>query len=102
MVDFDPARGSEQAGRRPAVIISSNMQNRHMNTVLIAALTTTIRSGPLTVVLPAGRPLPEPGSILAFQVMTIDKSRLGGYLGRLDRKQIAELERAMKIAFGLS
>jgi mRNA-degrading endonuclease toxin of MazEF toxin-antitoxin module len=72
-----------------------------MRTVLVAALTTTIRQSPVCVVLPAGRPLPEPGTILAFQIMTIDKSRLDRYRGRLDRQQIAELERAMKTAFDL-
>lgn len=72
-----------------------------MPTVVIAALTTTIRNTVATVALPAGRPLPEPGSLLAFQVMTAAQDRLGRYLGRLDRRQLQELDRALAVSFGL-
>ena len=101
-VDFNPARGSEQAGRRPAVVVSSNLQNKYQRTILIAAMTTTIRpNSPVTVTLPAGHPMAEAGSILVFQIMTIDKTRLDGYQGRLTSAQIDEMNAKMKVALDL-
>lgn len=100
-VDFDPARGSEQAGRRPAVVVSGNLQNAKAKTILIAAMTTTRRESPLTVIVPAVGSLREDGSILVFQLMTIDKTRLGDFLVRLNRYQIDELNAKMKVALDL-
>jgi mRNA-degrading endonuclease toxin of MazEF toxin-antitoxin module len=51
--------------------------------------------------LPAGRPLRLECQIKAFQIMTVDKSRLGDYKGRLDASQIMALEDAMREAWGL-
>jgi mRNA interferase MazF len=39
-VDFNPARGSEQSGQRPAVIIQNNVGNRVADTTIIAAIST--------------------------------------------------------------
>jgi len=73
-----------------------------MRTVIVAAMTTKIVPAYLvTVTLPAGRPLRRAGQIRAFQLMTVDKSRLDEYLGRLDANQIAELEKALRLAWGL-
>lgn len=102
-VDFDPARGSEQAGRRPAVIVSGNAQNKILPTVLIAALTTTVKPGRTRVHLPAGSPLRHAGDIMTHQIMTISKAnRLLGYMGQLNRAQLDELKRAMLIALQLT
>nr|WP_258545017.1 type II toxin-antitoxin system PemK/MazF family toxin [Micromonospora provocatoris] len=100
--DFNPARGSEQAGNRPAVVISQDSFNRRMPVVIIAALTTSVRRGsPVAVHLPAGQPLDREGSILAFQVMTADKSRLKNYAGRLTSSQLLQLDAALRTSFGL-
>ena len=79
-VDFNPARGSEQAGRRPALIVSADPLNTAGPVVVVAAITRTVpkRSYPQTVVLPAG--LPVEGTVLCSQLMTVAKDRL------LDRK----------------
>lgn len=70
MVDFNPARGSEQAGERPALVVSNDIGNQHASVVIVAAITSTIPSKqyPQCVPLP-GRPegpLPRPGTILFF------------------------------------
>lgn len=73
-----------------------------MNTVIVAAMTTSIRRGsPIEVVLPAGRPLKNEGAILAFQVTTLDKARLMDFKGTLDGDQLRELDKALSLAFGL-
>jgi mRNA interferase MazF len=101
-VDFNPQRGSEQAGIRPAVVVSLESFNSLMPVVTVAAITSVIKPAyRVTVILPAGRPLSLKSQILAFQLMTADKSRLGPYMGCLDTNQIAELEKAMRLAWGL-
>ncbi|GIH76125.1 mRNA interferase [Planobispora longispora] len=102
-VDWSPSRGSEQRGHRPAVVISMDSFNRIMPTVVVAAMTTKIKPAyKVTVTCPAGSPLREAGQILAFQLMTIDKTRLDDYMGVLDASQIEELNAALRMAWGLS
>jgi mRNA-degrading endonuclease toxin of MazEF toxin-antitoxin module len=73
-----------------------------MNTVVVAALTTRVRRGSsVAVYLPAGQPLSREGSILAFQVMTLDQSRLERLAGQLSAAQLAQLDAALQVAFGL-
>ncbi|MFE0861454.1 type II toxin-antitoxin system PemK/MazF family toxin [Streptomyces rochei] len=101
-VDFNPARGSEQAGHRPAVVISLDSYNQRMRTVLIAAITTTVREGSrVQLTLEAGDPLPRRSSILGFQVMTIDQSRLQKHAGRLRPEQLEDLNGVLALCFGL-
>jgi mRNA interferase MazF len=100
-VDFDPARGSEQAGHRPAVVISMFGWNRLMNVVTVAALTSQVKGGKLGVHLPAGHPLDKEGEILPFQIVSIDKNRLERYAGSLSDDQIAELDAKLKLCWGL-
>lgn len=101
-VDFNPARGSEQAGVRPAVVVSPDFYNSRMRTVLVAGITSTIRpASKVAVLLPAGKPLKRECQIMAFQIMTVDKSRLGDCKGCLDADQTVALENAMRAAWGL-
>jgi mRNA interferase MazF len=100
--DFNPSRGSEQAGYRPAVVVSLDSFNVHMPVVMVAAITTKIKPAyTVTVILPAGKPLERECQILAFQIMTVDKSRLDDYMACLEASQLEELENAMRRAWGL-
>ena len=101
-VDFNPARGSEQAGVRPGCIISLDSFNRVMPVVIVAAVTTKLKFSKLAVHLPVGKPLPEASEILPFQLLTVDKTRLRDYMGSLTVAQIADLEHKMKVCWGLS
>src|SRR6266540_2674531 len=85
MVDFDPARGSEQAGVRPACVVSNDVANLNSPNVIVVAITSTIpeRDYPFNVHLPAGA-LPREGTILCAQVMTISKARLSRHRGEVD------------------
>lgn len=101
-IDWNPARGSEQAGRRPAVVISSDQANRALPVVTVAAITRTIREGsPIAMILEAGEPLPFRSSILAFQVMTIDKNRLLDLAGELTTVQRDELATTIRRVWDL-
>jgi mRNA interferase MazF len=67
---FDPQAGHEQAGRRPAVVVSPAAYNRKTGLVLVCPVTSHAKGYPFEVVLPAG--LPVSGVILADQVKSSD------------------------------
>jgi mRNA interferase MazF len=103
MVDFNPARGSEQAGVRPAVIVSNDTNNQHAPIVVVCAITKTVpeKRYPQNVHLDAGRPLPLEGTILGNQLYTIAKDRLGGFRGDLEPDQVNHLNHALRVALGV-
>lgn len=76
--------------------------------MVVAACTTTVREdvrrgkSPIAVFLAAGQPLPREGSVLAFQVMTVDKVRLdGACAGTLTDAQLSAVDTCLRNAFGL-
>lgn len=82
---FDPAVGSEQAGNRPALVVSGEVFNQSM-TVLTVLPITTRREGrrvyPNEALLAAGEAgLPDESIVLAHQVRTVSKGRLKRTLG---------------------
>ena len=84
------------------MVVSPDFYNSRMRTVVVACISSTIRpASNVAVFLPDGRPLNRDCQIKAFQIMTVDKSRLGNYKGRLDTDQIVALEKAMRVAWGL-
>jgi len=54
-VDLREGRGSEQRGSRPALVIQNDVGNRYAATTIVAAITSTIRLYPVTVVLERGK-----------------------------------------------
>ena len=102
IVNFNPGRGSEQKGIRPALIIQNDIGNQYANTTIVASITTRIKPYPVTVVLKkeeAG--LQEKSMVNLAQILTIDKGRLMKRLGTLSNGRMEEVERALKISLGL-
>jgi mRNA interferase MazF len=101
-VNFNPARGSEQAGKRPAVVVTNDVLNQHSPVVTVAPITSKLpaKRYPHVVRLPARSLLGE-GAVLCNQLVTIAKDRLEGNLGALDADQLEELDRAVVVALGL-
>ena len=85
--DFDSAEGSEQAGVRPALIVSRESVNAVLPIVSVIPLTTrkpNRRSFPNETSIAAGAGgLPNESMALAFQIRTISNSRLLGSYGTL-------------------
>ena len=84
-----PTIGSEIAKKRPCVIISPNELNRHLRTVIIAPLTSTIKDYPWRVDCLV---LDKKGSIALDQIRTIDKNRIGNVLGYLKQSEIERIK----------
>jgi len=69
-LDFDPQAGHEQAGRRPAVVLSPNSYNAKVGLALCCPVTSRIKGYPFEVGLPPG--LAVGGVALADQVKSLD------------------------------
>jgi mRNA interferase MazF len=101
-VDFGVPQGSEQGGRRPAVVASNDVNNQHSTVVIVAAITSKIppKPYPFCVHLPASV-LPNDGTILCNQLRTLSRDRLSKYQGDLDVAQVTELNLALAVSLGL-
>ena len=68
-LDFDPQAGREQAGRRPALVLSPKSYNSKTSLAVICPITSKVKGHPFEVVLPAGR---ITGAVLSDQVASLD------------------------------
>jgi len=88
-VDLNPTKGAEMFKIRPAVILSPNEMNRHIETVIIAPITSTLTPYPWRVPC---RIDDTKCMIATDQIRTIDKQRLGSYICDLSKDRIEELQ----------
>ena len=102
LVNFNPGRGSEQRGIRPALIIQNDVGNQYASTTIVAALTTTIKKYPVTVLIDQVEDgLKERSMVNLAQILTVDKGRLIKKLGQLGEEKMKEVDQATKVSLGL-
>lgn len=97
-VDLEGRLGSEQTGKRPAVIISNNKNNKFSETVNIVVATSRQKTD-LPVHVRAY--LHKESIFLCEQIVTVSKSRLRNYIGKLSEIKMAEIEDAILIQLGV-
>lgn len=91
--DFDPTKGREQSGRRPALVISPAGFTENTGLAVVCPVTSRVRPFPTSVVLPPG--LPIAGEILVSHIRSIDtEARPVRYAGASLAAPIAALVRA--------
>ena len=96
--------GSEQAGRRPALIIQNDIGNRFGPTTIIAAITSQSRRRhyPFHVPFTAHESgMPRGGIVLCEQIQTVDQDRLGDRVGALAGEKMREVDLALRWSLGL-
>ena len=102
---FGRGEGSEQAGKRPAIIVSRDGINRYSPVVVVVPVSR--RAGrkhlyPSQMELPAGAGgLPADSVAQCEQIRAIAKSRLGEHLGRMPEKALSELNDCLKVTLDL-
>jgi mRNA interferase MazF len=69
-ITLNPQAGHEQAGRRPAVVLSPKSYNDKVGLAILCPVTNHVKGYPFEVLLPAG--LPIAGAILSEQVKSLD------------------------------
>jgi len=103
LVDFNPARGSEQSGQRPAVIIQNDTGNRVADTTIIAAISTNLRPNPTNTLIKPTREsgLDQDAMVKTSQLLTVSKDRLIKHLGKIDKQTADALKQALKKSLAL-
>ena len=69
---FDPQTGHEQQGRRPALVVSNDLFNKHTGMCIACPVTSADRGYPFHVVIPEGHEVS--GVVMVEQVKSIDFS----------------------------
>ena len=101
--DLNPVVGSEQGGIRPVLVIQNDVGNHFSPTVVAAAITSRKAKNSLpTHILLENVPGLAPTSLLLLeQLRTIDRKRLRGYIGRISKEKMLEVDAAMAISIGI-
>lgn len=104
-VNWSPGRGSEQSGRRPALVVQTDAANqnpRYPNTIVVA-VSTKGRQVPFHVLI---QPTPENGLtassfIKCEQILTISKDRLEERIGRLSAEDMERVRDALRLVLDI-
>ena len=96
LVNLDPTQGHEIKKTRPCLIISPDEMNRHLQTIVVAPMTTKSRKYPTRIEVKHDRKI---GWIVIDQIRTIDKQRIIKVLERLSKPEIKEIKSIMRETF---
>ena len=89
-INFNSQAGHEQAGRRPAVVLSPAAYNQRVGLALFCPIASRVKGYPFEVPLPANSPVQ--GVVLADQIKSLDwKAREAKVVGRLPDATIGEM-----------
>jgi mRNA interferase MazF len=104
-VSFDPGVGSEIRKTRPAVVVSNDAACRHDAVVQVVPVTTMPDGRALrpyeSRVASSDSGLEKPSRLVANQIRTISKNRIGRLIGHIDADERRDLDLALAIQLGL-
>lgn len=103
--DLSPTQGSEQAGRRPVLVVQNDAVNRFTTTVVTVPLTTNLRRAalPSCVQVAAGEGGLTAASVaLCHQLRALDTGRLRGKQGQMSEETMANVEACILFTLGIS
>lgn len=105
-VNFSPGKGSEPLGRRPGLVIQCNALNdSKINTVLMVAITSTLKFGELpgNVLLRKGEAnMPIKSVINVSQIKSVDKKSLLEKIGTLSEKKMEAVINGLKLVMDMA
>ncbi len=89
-LSLDPVKGRGQAGYRPALIISGDLMNTHLDLVIVCPLTTSIKhyKGNVVVEPSKSNGLKHRSEVLTFHVRSVSKTRLTERIGRIGSEEL--------------
>ena len=98
-VDFEPSRGGEIKKIRPAIVMSNNTANTHLNRVQVVPITSnTDRLYPGEAYMTLNN---EKRKAMADQLTTASKQRFGKKLGSLSKEDMGKVEVAVLLQLGI-
>ncbi|HJT25495.1 MAG TPA: endoribonuclease MazF [bacterium] len=88
-LNFTPQAGREQAGHRPALVISPKEYNRKTGLAVMCPMTTHVKGYPFEVVVSSG---PEPSVVLSDHLKNLDwRERKATYKGKISQAALKEV-----------
>ena len=98
--DLNPTKGFEQAGKRPVVIISGDTLNDILPIVIVAPITSKVKSYPTCVLLSANKTngLTKNSEAIPFQIRAITKKRLIKRIGHAAEEELREILKGLLLA----
>ena len=89
-LSFTPQAGHEQAGRRPAVVLSPAAYNQKVGLALVCPITSQVKGYPFEVLIPSG--MAVTGVVLSDQVKSLDwRARRAKLAGKLPKAELADV-----------
>ena len=104
LVNFAPAKGSEQKGIRPSLIIQNDIFNKYSPTTIVAPITSRIfkKEYPTNVLIKReDSKLNLDSTILLNQIKTIDKRRIIKKISSLESFTLNKVNRAIKVSLSV-
>jgi mRNA interferase MazF len=99
-VNFDPPIGREQAGRRPAVVVSSRSYNEISTYIVVCPVTRSVKPWPFKVTLPSETAIE--GAVLVDQVRALDRTeRVLKSHGRVSSEILADIRSVLASMLGI-
>jgi mRNA interferase MazF len=105
VADFEPVKGSEQGGIRPALVIQNNEGNLYSPNTIVLSITSNIlrKDYPINVFISKrDSKLKKDSVILCNQIRTIDKSRIKKIISTINPYLMFQVEIALKISLGIN
>ena len=102
--DLRPVVGSEQGGVRPVLIIQNDVGNKHSPTVICAAITSRMNKAKLPTHIEidaSAYGIEKDSVILLEQIRTLDKRRIGYYIGKLPEEKMQDVTRALCVSLAI-
>ena len=96
LVNLDPTPGSEMKKTRPCVVVSPDEMNRHLSTVIIAPLTSTLRGYACRVGCVFES---RSGEIALEQVRAVDQFRLIKLMGKIEDSECQQVLSVLQVMF---
>jgi mRNA interferase MazF len=98
-INFNPAVGGEIRKQRPAVIVSNDVANKHLNRIQVVPITSNTRK-----LYPSEAYVTLLGSqhkALADQITTVSKMRVGEKAGSLSLSDMGKIDHAIQVQLDL-
>ena len=97
--DLDPTKGSEQAGRRPVVIISGDTMHQTLPIAIVVPLSSKLKAYPASTLLRpnATNGLRKDTYALPFQIRTLANTRFRKKIGSVTQNELREILRGLFI-----
>jgi mRNA interferase MazF len=96
-ISFNPQAGHEQAGHRPAIVLSPAAYNAKTSLMVCCPMTTQIKNYPFEVVIASG----SPAAVLADQVKSVDwRKRRAKRKGSISPSELAEVRAKIRALIG--